>query len=61
MGNGLRLVDDVTKANSALTSRLLGKEDTEYAWYFNESVFAKDKGKDRRIKFDVTSDLDTKI
>lgn len=60
MGNGLRLVDDVTKANSALPSRLLGKEDTKYAWYFNGSVFAKDKGKDRKIKLDVTSDLDTK-
>lgn len=61
MGNGLRLVDDVTKANSALTSRLLGKEDTESAWHFNRSVFAKAKGEDRKIKFDVTSDLDTKI
>lgn len=61
MGHGLRLVDDVTEANSALTSRLLGKEDTESAWYFNRSVFAKAKGEDRKIKFDVTSDLDTKI
>lgn len=60
MGNGLRLVDDVTKANSALTSRLLGKEDTESAWYFNGSVFAKAKGKDRKTILDVTSDLDTK-
>lgn len=66
MGNGLRLVDDVTKANSALTSRLLGKEDTESAWYLNGSVFAKATkiSWDRKIKFDVTfctSDLDTKI
>lgn len=61
MGNGLRLVVDVTKANSKLISQLFGKEDIESEWYFNDSVFAKVKVKDRRIKFDVTDDLDTKI
>lgn len=61
MGNGLRLVDDVTKTNSALISKLLEKEDIESAWYFNGSVFSKAKEKDRKIKFEVTNDSDTKI
>lgn len=51
MGNGLRLVDDVTKANSALTSRLLGKEDIESAWYINGSVLERQrKGSKNKIR-----------
>jgi hypothetical protein len=60
-GKGLKLVDDVTKKNSELITTLLNHEHIDSAWYFNGSVFAKLKGNDRRVKFDIFDDIDNKI
>ena len=56
---GYRLVDDVTKANVELIKRLSQLDEVESAWYFNGSVFGKIG--ERRIKFDVTDDLENKV
>lgn len=56
---GCRLVDDVTKANVELIKRLTQLDEIESAWYFNGSVFGKVG--DRRLKFDITDDLEKKV
>ncbi|KAK3090655.1 hypothetical protein FSP39_013416 [Pinctada imbricata] len=53
-GNGVRLVDDVTRANAELITRLMRHEDVESAWYFNCAVYGSFQGK--RVKFDITDD-----
>ena len=50
--SGTRLVDDVTKANGQLISRLFKHEAMESAWYYNGSVYGKTKG-GHRHKFDI--------
>ena len=51
---GYRLVDDVTKQNTKLISRLNLHTDIDSAWYFNGNVFAKTTG-GKRFKFDLFS------
>ena len=50
--SGTRLVDDVTRANGQLISRLWKHEAIESAWYFNGSVYGKTKDNIRH-KFDI--------
>ena len=52
-------MDDVTKANVELIKRLSQLDEVESAWYFNGSVFGKIG--ERRIKFDITDDLENKV
>jgi predicted RNase H-like nuclease (RuvC/YqgF family) len=56
-----KLVDDVTKPNIELISALTEYEQVESAWFFNGSVFAKMNNNPRKVKFDITDDLRTKI
>lgn len=44
LGNGQKLVDDVTKANTELIDDLAERSEIEAAWQFNESGFAKVNG-----------------
>ena len=53
---GYWLVDDVTKHNTALISRLSLHKNIDSAWYFNGSVFGKTK-EGKRHKFDIFSDI----
>ena len=57
---GHRLVDDVTKLNTELITRLLNHPAIEAAWYFNGSVYGKTTA-GRRIKFDLHDDIDDTI
>ena len=50
--SGTRLVDDVTRANGQLISRLWKHEAMESAWYFNGSVYGRTK-EGQRHKFDI--------
>jgi hypothetical protein len=61
LGRGKKLVDDVTKANTALISDLNKFQEIDSAWYFNGAVYAKMKSTDRKVKFDITDDLPSKI
>lgn len=61
LGKGKKLVDDVTKANTGLISELTKFEEIDSAWYFNGAVYAKLKSNNRKVKFDITDDLPTKI
>jgi predicted RNase H-like nuclease (RuvC/YqgF family) len=61
LGSGQKLVDDVTKANAELIADLTEHSGIEAAWYFNGSVFAKVKGCEKKIRFDITDDLERKI
>ena len=61
LGSGQKLVDDVTKANTELIAELTERPEIDSAWYFNGSVFAKIKGCERKIRFDITDDLERKI
>ena len=57
---GHRLVDDVTKLNTALITKLNDHASIESAWYFNGSIYGKtDSGK--RLRFDIHDDIDTVI
>ena len=58
MGN--RLVDDVTKLNTTLISKLNDHALIESAWYFNGAVFGKTKS-GKRLKFDMYDDIDDVI
>lgn len=49
---GYKLVDDVTKPNQGLISRLHLHPDIQSAWYFNGAVYGQTV-KDERIKFDI--------
>ena len=55
---GHRLVDDVTRLNTALISRLNEHPNIDSSWYFNGSVYGKTKA-GRRIKFDLHDDIDS--
>ena len=57
---GHRLVDDVTKLNAKLISKLLDHPSIESAWFFNGSVFGKTNcGK--RMKFNLYDDIDAAV
>ena len=56
----LHLVDDVSRHNMGLITRLLKSENIESAWYFNCAVYAKTKS-GKRMKFDIFDDLRKKI
>ena len=51
---GYRLVDDVTKQNTKLITRLNLHADIDSAWYFNGNVFAK-TAKGKHFRFDLFS------
>ncbi|KAH3727950.1 hypothetical protein DPMN_053896 [Dreissena polymorpha] len=57
---GFRLVDDVTKRNQGLISRLLLHPDIKSAWFLNGSVFGQTTS-DERIKFDIFDNVDNTI
>lgn len=56
----LKLVDDVTRHNMGLITRLWKNDKVESAWYYNCSVYAKTKA-GKRMKFDIFDDLKTKL
>ncbi|KAK3108227.1 hypothetical protein FSP39_003566 [Pinctada imbricata] len=58
-GNGVRLADDVTAANTALIKTLNENADIDAAWYFNGTVYGQCG--DQRIKFDILDDINAKI
>ena len=57
---GHRLVDDVTKLNTVLISKLNDHATIESAWYFNGSVYGKTES-GKRLRFDIHDDFDTVI
>ena len=57
---GRRLVDDVTKLNAQLITRLSEHKKIQQAWYFNGSVFGKTTD-DVRHKFDLHDNIDAVI
>jgi myosin heavy subunit len=58
--NGYQLVDDVTKPNQGLISRLHLHPDISSAWYFNGSVYGQTVA-DERIKFDIYDNVNNVI
>lgn len=62
-GQGIKLVDDVTRPNSELITTLINHDDIASAWYryFNGSVFWKLKSNERRVKFDIFDEIDEKV
>lgn len=57
---GHRMVDDVTKMNTGLISRLLLHERIESAWYFNGAVYGRTR-EGKRLKFDIYCNIDETI
>lgn len=57
---GHRLVDDVTKLNTALITRLNEHPRIDSAWYFNGSVYGKTTA-GKRLKFDLHDDIDSVV
>lgn len=57
---GYRLVDDVTKLNTGLISRLLLHQEISAAWYFNGSVYGRTTTGIKH-KFEVYSSIDETI
>ncbi|CAG2229366.1 unnamed protein product [Mytilus edulis] len=51
-----RLVDDVTKSNMELITRLRDSDQLDSAWYFNCAVYGKTEA-GRRLKFDIFDDI----
>jgi hypothetical protein len=56
----VRLVDDVTKHNMGLITRLGNCKELESVWNFNCSVYGKTFD-EKRIKFDIFDDINNKI
>jgi hypothetical protein len=54
------VVDDVTKHNMGLITRLRNCKELESAWYFNCSVYGKTFD-EKRIKFDIFDDINNKF
>ena len=54
---GRRLVDDVTKCNAQLITRLTEHNQIVQAWYYNGSVYGKTVN-DKRHKFDIYDSID---
>ena len=57
---GNRLVDDVTKLNTTLISKLNDHTLIDSAWYFNGAIFGKTTS-GKRLKFDMYDDIDDVI
>ena len=57
---GHRLVDDVTRLNTTLISKLNDHASIESAWYFNGFVYGK-TGSGKRLRFDIHDDIDMVI
>lgn len=57
---GLRLVDDVTKHNMGLMTRLRDSKKFENVWYFNCAVYAKIEGGIKH-KFELFDDVEKKL
>ena len=57
---GYKLVDDVTKKNTELISKLLKHDKIESAWFFNGFIYGKTT-EGKRHRFDLFSDIDTVI
>jgi len=57
---GYRLVDDVTKRNQGLISRLFLHPDIKNAWFFNGSVFGQTNSEER-IRFDIFDNINNTI
>ncbi|KAH3720418.1 hypothetical protein DPMN_063317 [Dreissena polymorpha] len=55
-----KLVDDVTKRNQGLISRLLLHPDIKNAWFFQGSVFGQTNAEER-IKFDTFDNINDTI
>ena len=56
----VRLVEDVTKDNMGLITRLRNCKEFESAWYFNCSLYGK-AFDEKRITFDIFDDIKNKI
>jgi MinD-like ATPase involved in chromosome partitioning or flagellar assembly len=56
----VRLVEDVTKDNMGLITRLRNCKEFESAWYFNCSLYGK-AFDEKRITFDIFDDINNKI
>ena len=54
---GRRLVDDVTKLNAQLITRLTEHPQIQQAWFCNGSIFGK-TADDTRHKFDLYDNVD---
>lgn len=57
---GHKLVDDVTKRNTELISRLLKHEQIDSAWFFNGFIYGKTT-EGKRYRFDLFSDINAVI
>ncbi|KAH3868269.1 hypothetical protein DPMN_006984 [Dreissena polymorpha] len=57
---GYKLVDDVTKRNQGLISRLFLHPDIKNAWFFNGAVFGQ-TASEQRIKFDIFDNINDTI
>lgn len=57
---GYKLVDDVTKKNTELISRLLRHEKIDSAWFFNGFIYGKTT-EGNRHRFDLYSDIEAVI
>ena len=57
---GYKLVDDVTKKNTELISRLLRHEKIDSAWFFNGFIYGKTT-EGKRHRFDLYSDIEAVI
>ena len=55
--HGNKLVDDVTKKNTELISRLLKHEKIDSAWFFNGFIYGKTI-EGRRYRFDLFSNIE---
>ena len=53
---GHKLVDDVTKKNTELISRLLKHEKVHSAWFFNGFIYGKTT-EGKRYRFDIYSNI----
>lgn len=58
--HGHKLVDDVTKKNTELISRLLKHEKIDSAWFFNGFVYGKTT-EGKRYRFDLYSNIEAVI
>lgn len=55
-----RLVDDVTKHNMGLITRLRNSGKLSSSWYFNCAVYGKTE-EGIRYKFDIFDDIDKRL
>ena len=53
-----RLVDDVTKLNTTLITRLMEHSKIESAWFFNGYIYGKTNTNGKRYRFELYDDID---